>query len=88
MPHPVLSSTMPFARFAVVHLLRYLNLLYEADEEENAKTLLIFHSVNSVFLPGENMVLEIVLRMCYNKPVKVPLTVVHHGKILHAGMDS
>jgi len=31
---------MPFARFAVVHLLQYLNLLYEADEEENAELCL------------------------------------------------
>ena len=85
MPHPVLSSTMPFARFAVAHLLRYLNLLYEADEEENAE-LCFFPSV--FFFPRENIVLEIVLHMCYNKPVKVPLTVVHYRKMLHVGMVS
>lgn len=31
---------------------------------------------------------EIVLYMCYNKPVKVQLTLMHYGKILHAGMVS
>jgi len=31
---------------------------------------------------------EIVLHMCYNKPVEVQVTLMHYGKILHAGMVS
>ena len=36
----------------------------------------------------ENIAPEIVVRIRYNKPVKVPLTLVHYGKILHTAMVS
>jgi len=38
--------------------------------------------------PLENIVPEIVLCICYNKPVKVLLMLMHYGKILHVGVVS
>jgi len=40
------------------------------------------------FFPMENIALEIVLCICYNKPVKVLLMLMHYGKILHVGVVS
>jgi len=38
----------------------------------------------------ENVVLERVLcsNICYNTPIKIQLTLVHYGKILHTGLRS
>ena len=38
------------------------------------------------FFPMENIALEIMLRICYNKPVKVLLTLMDYCKILHVGV--
>jgi len=54
------------------------DLLYEAMQDESAELYLIFHSAHSV--PLENIVLEIMLCMRCNKPVKVSLTLVHYEK--------
>ena len=41
-----------------------------------------FHDMHIVlYFPLENIVLEIVLRIHYNKPVKVLLMLMHYGKI-------
>jgi len=56
-------------------------LLYEAIQHESAELCFIFRSACSVlYFPLENIVPEILLRIRYNKPVKVPLTLVHYGK--------
>jgi len=49
---------------------------------KNAELCFIFHSAHSVlYFPLENIVPEILLSICCNKPVKVPLsTLVHYGK--------
>ena len=58
-----------------------LRLLYEAMQDESAELCFIFHSTHSVlYFPLENIVPEILLRIRCNKPVKVPLTLVHYGK--------
>jgi len=56
-------------------------LLYEAMQDENAKLCFTFRSGHSVlnFSP-ENIVPEVLLRIRCNKPVKVPLTLVHYRK--------
>jgi len=67
----------------------YLHLLYEAILDESAELCFIFRSARSVlYFPLENIVPEILLRIRFNKPVKVPLTLVHYGEILHAGVVS
>jgi len=56
-------------------------LLYEAMQDESATLCFIFHSAHSVlYFPLENIVPEILLRIRCNKPVKVPLTLMHYGK--------
>ena len=56
-------------------------LLYEAIRDESAKLCFIFRNVHSVqYFPLENIVLEIVLRMRYNEPVKVCLCSFTTGK--------
>jgi len=50
-------------------------------QDESAELCFIFLSTHSVlYFPLENIVPEILLRIRCNKPVKVPLTLVHHGK--------
>ena len=57
-------------------------LLYEAMQDESAKLCFIFRSTHSVlYFPQENKVPEILLRIHCNKPVKVPLTLMHYGNI-------
>jgi len=56
-------------------------LLYEAMQDESAELCFIFRSTHSVLcFPLENIVPEILLRIHCNKPVKVPLILVHYGK--------
>ena len=56
-------------------------LLYEAMQDESAELCFIFHSTHSVlYFPLENIVPEILLRICCNKPVKVLLTLMHYKK--------
>jgi len=58
-----------------------LSLLYEAMQDKSAELCLIFHSTHSVlYFPLENIVQKILLCIHCNKPVKVPLTLVHYGK--------
>ena len=60
---------------------KYSHLLHEAMQDESAKLCFIFRSARSVlYFPLENIVPEILLRIRCNKPVKVPLTLVHYGK--------
>jgi len=40
----------------------------------------VAHTVCYTYFPLENIVPEILLRICCNKPVKVPLTLVHYEK--------
>jgi len=50
-------------------------------QNESAKLFFIFRSAHSVlYIPLENIVLEILLHIHCNKPVKVLLTLVHYGK--------
>jgi len=57
-----------------------MKLLYEA------KLCFIFPNARSeLHFPMENIVPKIVLRIYYNK---LPLTLMHYGKILHTGMVS
>ena len=59
----------------------FFSLLYEAIQDESAELCFIFRSARSVlYFPLENIVPEILLRIRCNKPVKVPLTLVHYGK--------
>jgi len=58
-------------------------LLYEAIKDESAELCFVFHNV--LDFPLEN---EIVLHIRYNKLIKVLLTLVHCGKILHADVVS
>ena len=61
--------------------MQYVYLLYEAIQDESAELCFIFRSTRSVlYFPLENIVPEILLRIRCNKPVKVPLTLVHYGK--------
>jgi len=59
----------------------FLLLLYEAMQDESAELCFIFRSTHSVlYFPLENIVSEILLHIRCNKPVKVPLTLVHYRK--------
>jgi len=50
-------------------------------QDESAELCFVFRSTRSVlYFPLENIVPEILLRIRYNKPVKVPLMPVHYGK--------
>jgi len=50
-------------------------------QDESAELCFIFHSARSVlYFPLANIVPEILLRIRCNKPVKVPLTLVHYRK--------
>jgi len=56
-------------------------LLYEAMQDESAELCFIFRSAHSVlYYPLENVVPEILLRIRCNKPVKVPLMLMHYRK--------
>jgi len=58
-----------------------VHLLYEAMQDESAELCFIFCGARSVlYIPLENIVPEILLRIRCNKLVKVPLTLVHYGK--------
>ena len=58
-------------------------------EMKIAKLCFSFPNAQSaLYFPLENTVPEIVLRIHYNKPVKVLLAFVHYGKILHIGAVS
>jgi len=57
------------------------NKMNLAIQDESAK--LCFISLMRIMCYIEP---EIVLHMCYNKPVKVPSTLVYYGKILHTGV--
>jgi len=60
-----------------------LPLLYEAIQDESV----IFRDTHSMlYFLLENVVPEILRHIHCNNPVNVPLTFVHYGKILHAGM--
>jgi len=64
-----------------VHARMYVDLLYEAMQEESAELCFIFCSARRVlYFPLENIVPEILLRIRCNKPVKVLLMLVHYGK--------
>jgi len=50
-------------------------------QDESAEVCFIFRSAHSVlYFPLENIAREILLHIRCNKPVKVPLTLVHYGK--------
>jgi len=50
-------------------------------QDGSAELCFIFCSAHSVlYYPLENMVPEILLHIRCNKPVKVPLTLMHYGK--------
>jgi len=51
-------------------------------QDESAELCFIFRSTHSVlYFPLENIVLDsILLHVCCNKPVKVPLTLMHYEK--------
>jgi len=61
---------------------QYTSLLYEAIQDESVELCFIFHSARSVlYFPLTNIVPEIMLCIRCNKPVKVPLTLVHYENI-------
>jgi len=46
----------------------------------NCSLLSIMYICSVLYFPLENVVPEMVLHIHYNKPVTVPLTLVHYGK--------
>jgi len=50
-------------------------------QDESAELCFTFSSAHSVlYFPLENIVSEVLLHIRCNKPVKVPLTLMHYGK--------
>jgi len=73
-------------RYGQLCMYSKLSLLHEAMQDESAELCFIFRSARSVLyfplenIVSENIVPEILLRIHCNKPVKVPLILVHYGK--------
>ena len=63
-------------------------LWYEAIEDKSAELCFICYNAHSELYFPKYILLEIVLRICYNKLVKVALMLVHYRKILHKSLSS
>lgn len=94
-PYPLPAGILTFLSASFPGLKRKIafrskqQLQCETIKDESAELCLIFHNVNSVlYFPPENVVPEIVLCICYDKPVKLLLILVYYGKILHTGVVS
>jgi len=80
------TITTPFTKVLIMDyklLVTWLLFIISGTDVKKSRVscaiIIIFHW---------NIAPEVVLHKRYNKPVKVPITLVHYGKVLHAGVVS